>query len=166
MEIKNVTLATMAATALATTAAPVVLAQPEPAMTEFGGTLGCGAPVETADGHSAFLFRDPQFSDSRLDGQHVSHLDGYEDGDPDSDGVGAYAGLWEITNDGGSWLGEYATFRFAPDSYSTLSIQLDGSGGYDGQTAIMEADFLESCGWELRGVIVEGRLPDTPAPLN
>ena len=163
---KDKSLATIAAASLAATAAPVS-AQEDPVMTQFSGTLGCGMMLDTREGHAAFSFRDPELSDPRLGGEHISHLDGYQDGDPDAEGgIGVYAGLWEITNEEGSWLGDYSTFRFPPDSYSTLTVHLDGFGGYDGLTAVMEADWLESCGWDLRGAIVEGQLPDTPAPRN
>jgi hypothetical protein len=164
MGTKERALATIAAASMAAMATPAA-GQSEPAMTTFSGTLGCGIAASTPDGHTAWSFRNTDLSDARLGGQHISHLAGYEHGDPDvDDGVGAYSGLWEVTNEEGSWVGEFSTFRFLPDSYSTLSIELDGQGAYDGLTAVMEADFLESCGWDLRGVIVDGELPPNPVP--
>ena len=55
-----------------------------------------------------------------------------------------------------------ATFRFAPESYSTTSVALEGQGAYAGLSAIMEGDFTEDCGFDIRGVVVDGDLPVTP----
>ncbi len=134
-----------------------------PAMTPFSGSLGCGTAVP-AD-HTVWEFRDPDFTDPRLDGRHLSHLAGFEEGDPDVDGVGAYSGLWEVVTDDGAWVGEYATFRTPPMGYSTITVQLRGEGSNEGLTAIMEGDFADRCGWDIRGVVVEGSLPENPAPL-
>lgn len=47
-------------------------------------------------------------------------------------------------------------------SYSTFSMRLDGQGGYEGLTAVIEGDFTEDCGFDIRGVVVDGDLPATP----
>lgn len=33
---------------------------------------------------------------------------------------------------------------------------------YSGLTAVMEGDFTEDCGFDIRGVVVDGELPATP----
>jgi hypothetical protein len=104
-------------------------------------------------------------SDDRFAGSYIEQLAGYEDGDPDVDGIGAYSTLWEITNEGGAWVGQTASFRFGPESYSTFSMRLDGQGGYEGLTAVMEGDFTEDCGFDIRGVVVDGDLPATPGVI-
>jgi len=79
--------------------------------------------------------------------------------------IGAYSSLWEITNVEGAWIGETPSFRFAPESYGTFTVKLDGQGAYEGLTAVMEADFTVDCGFDSRGVVVDGVLPATPGVI-
>ena len=153
------------ATALAAAIAPAVEAQdPQPTMSEFTGRLGCGTAGPLSEAVS-WQFPVVEISDERFAGTYVNQLAGYEDGDPDVDGIGAYSALWEITNEGGGWVGDTASFRFPPESYSTFTVKLDGQGAYEGLTAVLEADFTEDCGFDLRGVVVNGDLPATPTAV-
>ena len=153
------------ATALATATAPAVTAQDtQPTMSEFTGRLGCGTAGPSSQAVS-WQFPVVEISDERFDGTYVNQLAGYEDGDPDVDGIGAYSALWEITDEDGSWVGETASFRFPPDSYNTFTVMLDGQGAYEGLTAVMEADFTDDCGFDIRGVVVDGELPATPVAV-
>ena len=70
-----------------------------------------------------------------------------------------------ITNEDGAWVGQTTSFRFPPESYSTFTVKLDGQGAYEGLTAVMEADFSEDCGFDIRGVVVGGDLPATPVAV-
>jgi len=153
------------ATAVAAATAPAVSAQDlQPTMSEFTGRLSCGVQGPSSPAVS-WRFSVLDVSDERFDGSYIEQLAGYEDGDPDVDGIGAYSTLWEITNEGGAWVGQTASFRFAPESYSTFTVKLDGQGGYEGLTAVMEGDFTEDCGFDIRGVVVDGDLPATPVAV-
>ena len=152
------------ATAVAATTVPTVAAQEQPDMSEFTGRLSCGVQGPSSPVVS-WQFSVLDVSDERFDGSYVNQLAGYEVGDPDVDGIGAYSALWEITNEGGAWVGQTASFRFGPESYSTFSMRLDGQGGYEGLTAVMEGDFTEDCGFDIRGVVVDGDLPATPGVI-
>jgi hypothetical protein len=157
--------ATLAAATLAAAATSVATAQDTvPTMEPFEAHLACAGAASAE--RTVWKYTVEEVSDPRFDGTHYSHLEGWEDGDPDMDGIGAYAGLWEIRTDDGSWVGEYDTFRFAPYSYSTFSAQLDGHGAYENLEAIMEADWRDDCGWDLRGVVIGGELPAHPQPLD
>ncbi len=136
-----------------------------PTMSQFSGRLVCSGPVSSSEA-AAYGFSVEDISDERFAGDHISHLTGYEDGDPDGDGIGAYAALWEVTGADGGWVGDYTTFRFAPESYSTMTVALEGRGTYEGLTALMEADFTDDCGWDVRGVVVDGELPATPVAVT
>jgi hypothetical protein len=166
MSLRVTAVATMSlATAVAATTAPVVTAQDlQPTMSQFTGRLSCGTQGPSSPAVS-WQFSVLDVSDERFDGSYVNQLAGYEDGDPDVDGIGAYSALWEITNEDGAWVGQNSSFRFPPDSYNTFTVKLDGQGAYEGLTAVMEADFNEDCGFDIRGVVVDGDLPATPVAV-
>ena len=150
----------------------------------FSGRLGCGTahrPGTTTfrqtsldDGttvvdKSGVVWRFPvyEMSDPRLDGTVLGYLDG-SDYLLDEGVAGVYSALWTIENDGGSWIGHYETMLF-PDSqwaYSTNSIRLVGEGDYAGLYAMIETDFRDNCGWDVRGFVVEGDPPASPARLT
>jgi hypothetical protein len=41
-------------------------------------------------------------------------------------------------------------------------VPLVGAGAYEGLSAVMEASEDSHCGWNLRGLVIDGALPSTP----
>jgi len=72
------------------------------------------------------------------------------------------ASTLELTNDGGSWLGEARTFGNIELDVNTGMIVFEGRGGYDGLSAYLLVDWQPS--QEFVGTIFQGELPDFPEP--
>lgn len=160
----------------------------DPAVTSptvFDGRLGCGQRFQRpnegerqsipdsvgADGVErsvvSAIWRFPvvDMSDDRFDGRYLGFQEGM-DFRLDGDEIGVFSGLWQITNDGGEWVGAHSFARLSPTEYSTATIRMDGRGGYEGLTAVMEADWRIDCGYDIRGLVVEQSLPEFPDPVE
>lgn len=170
----------MSASAVAQSeASPTVVAPPEP----FTAWLACGQDaglneasvklgLEDDSGTSAFEFprtiwRFPtlQVSDPRMGGSTYNYLSGTEWTNADwDDEISVFSALWHVVNDGGEWIGPYSTLRSPEIGYATNAIRLEGHGGYEGLYAIIQADFLDDCGWDVTGYILERDMPPFPEP--
>jgi hypothetical protein len=152
---------------------------------KFSGTLACGLPFGRLDGdlgakttdsvgedgverslvNTIWRFPVVEMSDARLDGRVLGYQEGM-DFLSDGDEIGVYSGLWHVTNDDGEWIGPYSFVRLTPSEYSTVTIRLDGQGGYQGLTAVVEIDWRSDCGWDVQGFILEHSLPEPPLPVT
>ena len=75
---------------------------------------------------------------------------------------GIESSVMELTNDGGSWVGEergYGT-PAGGGGFSALS----GRGGYEGLTAYIVRGPNEGDGWDLNGIIFPAAMPEVPEP--
>ena len=85
--------------------------------------------------------------------------------DPDKGNV-LTVSTYELTNDGGSWLGEHTAFGsdevLVPDVGNTGSIILVGRDGYDGLTAYIVITFDRAANAEFSGVIFPAAMPPFP----
>ena len=68
----------------------------------------------------------------------------------------------ELTNDGGSWVGDGWGYGTGTDGsgFSALS----GRGGYEGLTAYIVRGPNEGDGWDLNGIIFPSAMPEVPEP--
>jgi len=151
----------------------------------FTAKLGCGQDVglnersielapEDADGTSVdefprtiWRFRPLQVSDPRMGGNTYGYLAGTEWSNPDWDEeISVFSALWHVVNDGGEWIGPYTTLRNPEIGYATNAIRLEGHGGYEGLYAVIQADFLDECGWDVTGYILERDMPPFPEPAE
>ena len=85
--------------------------------------------------------------------------------DPDKGNV-LTVSTYELTNDGGSWVGEHTAFgssdALGPDVGNLGPIILVGRDGYDGLTAYVMNQFDMAANAEFSGVIFPTALPSFP----
>jgi hypothetical protein len=113
-------------------------------------------------------------SDPRLEGTHYASgsYDTYLLPSPggDLEAKIAYRETQRIVNDDGAWQGSMITF-VAPEerdaeratgtgtTANVLTYLLVGEGGYEGLTAIYDQVWDGACGFDVRGIILDGDLP-------
>jgi hypothetical protein len=151
---------------------------------EFTGQIGCdpasadttGPWVVVREGSTRILDGDfwqrrghavqqsATMSDPRLDGIHVvsEDRDEYHSGESPFP-IMVAAGTRRIENDEGGWQGSYSVAYLADGSITTFTMPLVGEGAYEGLTALWEEQSSQtSCTLEIRGVIIEGTVPEAP----
>jgi hypothetical protein len=137
---------------------------------EFTGQLGCGASTRSGG------FRLPviEMSDPRLDGTVMHYFDEeYVVGLPEDQAVRPLpevaSGTWRITNEDGAWQGSFHTIKL-DDAWIPTVYPLYGEGAYEGLVALHQHWFggpdNTDCTWFLRGVIIDGELPEAPTPAT
>jgi hypothetical protein len=150
--------------------------------TEFSGHIECGPEVShgsdlretfgTGDGQVvrvtsrgwAWQPYPTTMSDPRLEGTYLLAFDADQVAPAGTSGPAVGSGTWRIVNDDGAWQGSFPIIEF-PDRTTTVTTQLEGSGAYEGLTAIWESQHdARACSWEVRGVIIEGVVPPAPEP--
>ena len=75
---------------------------------------------------------------------------------------GIESSVMELTNDGGSWVGDERGYR-TPSGGGGFSA-LSGRGGYEGLTAYIIRGPNEGDGWDLSGIIFPAAMPEVPEP--
>lgn len=73
------------------------------------------------------------------------------------------AATFELTNDGGSWLGEGRGFHNVELDIATEAIVFSGFDGYDGMTAFLVLD-SKPYPAEYQGMIFDATMPEVPEP--
>ena len=75
---------------------------------------------------------------------------------------GIESSVMELTNDGGSWVGDERGYGAlgGGGGFSALS----GRGGYEGLTAYIVRGPNEGDGWDLNGIIFPAAMPEVPEP--
>jgi hypothetical protein len=150
--------------------------------TEFTGHIECGPEVshgtdrresfETDAGRVvrvtsrgwAWQPYQTTMSDPRLEGTYQLAYDSDQVTQAGTSAPAVGSGTWRIVNDDGAWQGSFPIIEF-PDHTTTVTTQLEGSGAYEGLTAIWESQHdARACSWEVRGVIIEGQVPAAPEP--
>lgn len=103
-------------------------------------------------------------SDPRLNGEVTRTVTFHNQ--PDAGGIESVA--YELTNDGGSWVGEghsYGIGALGSGTDGAGFVSLTGRGGYTGLTAlIVHEGGLDDGGWDLKGIIFPTDLPEIPEP--
>ena len=167
--IKTTTISILALGLLAGSAVGVA-AQDEPSVeaTEVTGQVIHGEPivmqepVETPDGivvGEGWVFRQTwDTSDPRLDGDVTYTIN--TRGLPDCCGI--VSETYELTNDGGSWLGDGRGYGIGTDRNGFVA--LSGREGYEGLTAFLDLAAGEGTDWELKGLIFPSEAPEVPEP--
>ena len=176
--IKTTTISILAIGLLAGSAVGVAAQDEEAAgATSFTGTGIGGEPIEVemteadlGNGFTAvdgFTYRNAwEASDERISGDVIGVVNRIVD--PSSSVPGTLPDVImslaiELTNDGGSWLGEGRGFASSDLGVVKELYTLVGQGGYEGLTAYA---IIESTGPEttLSGIILPTALPDMPEP--
>jgi hypothetical protein len=106
-------------------------------------------------------------TDPRLTGRAALSWDTDEYFIPGIDGQPAVSAITlRIENDDGAWQGSFRTFGLADGFLTTNRItSLIGEGEYEGLGAIWESSWLhDECGWDVRGMVIDGELPPFPEP--
>ena len=106
-------------------------------------------------------------SDPRLEGIHVVSEDRDEYHSAESlFPIMVASGTRRIENDEGAWQGSYTVAYLADGSITTFTTPLVGEGAYEGLTALWEEQTSQtSCTPEIRGVIIDGAVPEAPEPF-
>jgi hypothetical protein len=133
---------------------------PEPTVTDLGSGL------TAVDG---FVYWNTwETSDERLTGDVIGVVNQVVD--PGSSEAGGLPDILmseaiEVTNDGGSWLGEGKGFGSTDLDFVKGLYTLVGQGGYEGLTAYV---FFETTGREpaLSGIIFPTAMPEAPEPYT
>jgi len=103
-------------------------------------------------------------SDSRLEGQISLMLSGDEY--PAARGLTLWNSALRIENDDGAWQqrpSSILVFAGEAEPVPWMAV-FDGEGAYEGLAAVMSLSRRAS-GWDVRGVILDGRLPPDPGPV-
>jgi hypothetical protein len=161
--LAGASVAAVAQTEVAEDSAPVVIS----------GTLECldSGPTDDGDpiGQSTVTVHAWQADDTRLTGEvnYGGRWQLYEEPAEDADDptAGQEAAVYEIVNDGGSWLCE-ATRTSAPrtgDDGHTLVF--NGEDGYEGLTAYLHVDW-NTTPFTFSGVILQGEAPPYAPPAE
>ena len=169
--IKTITISTLAVGLLAGSAVGVAAqdeASMEPAEVTGRATFAEGVLVEPAmsDGPGDIRVGDGMVvvhtwdtNDPRLDGEATRTVNFRFDSEF-TNGIESEA--MELTNDGGSWVGDGWGYGTGTDGsgFSALS----GRGGYEGLTAFVVRGPNEGDGWDLKGIIFPSERPPVPEP--
>ena len=125
----------------------------EPAMSETSGGIQVG------DGMVVLHIWDTD--DPRLNGEVTRTVNFLFDS---SFTNGIESSAMELTNDGGSWVGDEMGYGTLSDGggFSALS----GRGGYEGLTAHIVRGPNEGDGWDLKGIIFPSERPEIPEPYD
>ena len=98
-------------------------------------------------------------SDARLNGEvtrtvNFRHI-------PDTGTIESVA--YELTNDGGSWVGDGRGYSAGSDGSGFVA--LSGRGGYEGLSAfLVHEGGTGDGGWDLKGIIFPSEVPEVPEP--
>jgi hypothetical protein len=143
-----------------------VAAQDEEAAADVTSFTGTGTPVDFFDGEEGGTVAVVSYesSDPRLTGEVTitgSHL-----ADPDAAGFTMLsAQAYELTNDGGSWLGEGTGVASTDLGIVRDTFILVGQEGYEGLTAyVISEDPSLSGNLALSGLIFPSAMPEVPEP--
>ena len=98
-------------------------------------------------------------NDSRLNGDVTRTVNFRFDSDFTN---GIESSVMELTNDGGSWVGDERGYG-TPSGGGGFSA-LSGRGGYEGLTAYLVRGPNEGDGWDLKGIIFPSEGPPVPEP--
>ena len=163
-------------------------AEPPVVPVDFSGQIGCGPEIragtiettsieDPADGplvvraNRGFAWSPQIYSmtDSRMDGILYNSFDSNEFG-PNTD-LAYGTGTWRIVNDEGAWEGTFNGLRLDDgESWASTTYPMYGEGAYDGLVALVAWDYTRvgsgDCFWIVKGVIVEGDLPEAPEPAS
>jgi hypothetical protein len=147
-------------------------AQDEPAIeaTEVTGKVTFGEPIsmpqgtETPEGiivtEGVVANTTWDASDDRLDGDGTYSVNA----SGPLDGPSIALETYELTNDGGSWIGDGRAY--SGESGRTGFVTLSGRDGYEGLSAYVVTEFDGQSAWDLRGVIFPSEmLPEVPEPF-
>ena len=99
-------------------------------------------------------------SDARLSGDVTYNGNWYHSADPE---LSIQSGTYEVTNDGGTWLGEATAYGIQTLGIDMDTVILTGQDGYDGLTAYVVLDFGSGAG-AISGVIFPTAMPPVPEP--
>jgi hypothetical protein len=168
--IKTTTISILAIGLLAGSAIGVA-AQDEPDIgaTEVTGKVTFGEPIsmpqgtETPEGivvnEGLVVNTTWDASDDRLDGDATYSVN--VRGLLDCCTIEAHA--YELTNDGGSWVGDGRSY--SSEAGRTGFVTLSGRDGYEGLSAYVVTE-LDDAGnaWDLRGIIFPSAMPEVPEP--
>ena len=170
--IQAITISILAVTSLAGSAVGVV-AQDEPSMevTEVTGRAIFGPwivdpgveeiPEGVLVGEDFVFLHGWDTSDPRLDGEmtrtvNFRHI-------PDTATIESLT--YELTNDGGSWVGDGRGYSGPSDASGFVA--LSGRGGYEGLSAfIVHEGDVDRGYWDLRGIIFPSDTPEIPEPYT
>ena len=75
----------------------------------------------------------------------------------------AHKDLYELANDGGSWLGEATNFGNTDLGVNSQTIIFEGRDGYEGLTAYAVVDWRDFAG-EYVGTVFPAAMPEVPEP--
>ena len=70
-------------------------------------------------------------------------------------------GTFSLDGEAGSWCGPFRGVAYTDGAFD-IQATLEGDGAYDGQMAILNADWTGFSGWDMRGLILEGQPPLLP----
>ena len=169
--IKTTTISILAVGLLAGSAVGVA-AQDEPSVeaTEVTGQVIQGEriavpqPVERPDGilvgEGFVSLQTWDTSDPRLNGDATYTVNTRSV--PDCCGIVSEA--YELTNDGGSWLGDGRGYGIGTDRNGF--VVLTGRDGYEGLTAFVDLALGEGNAWDLKGIIFPSEVPPVPEPYT
>ncbi|MEA2025802.1 MAG: hypothetical protein U9O18_03845 [Chloroflexota bacterium] len=74
--------------------------------------------------------------------------------------TGVQWGLYTLTNDGGSWEGEWIGFYESPSGKENAMVWASGTGDYEGWSYV--ANYTENLrGLDVRGLVYQGPIPPT-----
>jgi len=123
-------------------------------------------PVPTPDGMDVgtewVILLSWKTSDARLTGEATATTNWVIDGSDDGfTYLGAHT--YELSNDGGSWLGSGTTLS-SSELGSTGNAVLVGRDGYDGLTALIVFDINEDGSSDMSGTIIPIAMPEAPEP--
>ena len=148
-----------------------VAAQDEPSVeaTEVTGSVTEGErivlppPVETPDGilmgEGVVLVQTWDTSDPRLTGDGTYTVNTRSV--PDCCSIVSEA--YELTNDGGSWVGDGRAYSTESGGRSGF-VALSGRDGYEGLTAYVVTELGDGNFWDLEGIIFPSEMPEVPEP--
>jgi hypothetical protein len=118
--------------------------------------------------HGTGIVQTIEWSDSRLPATMIltGNTDVYgEEGDPNGGAV--YTGALVLQGDEGSWTG--TQFGYFPPDPVIAAMTLEGTGAYEGLSAILYQTYADATAQQedivsFEGIIIEGQLPPFPDP--